>query len=92
MLRSVPDEDFSRDSARRYHVRLLRHVPRSVHFARMRDALRDLDSRLRRCERVSAELTSFVIVVGMVQFLRTCGFVALRKMDGCDLEIVLRLA
>ena len=71
MLGAIKDEDLARHGLGRDHVRVLRHVPRAVDLARVVDPLHDVDARLARGERVSAELAPLVVVRAAVEHVRT---------------------
>ena len=86
----IKDKYLSRYRFRRDQVWILRHVTRPVHFARMVDFLYDLDPRL-GWDGVSAEFATLVIVVTPIELVCQ-GAVALRYMNGGDLEVVLCLA
>ena len=90
MLCSIKDKYLSRYRFRSDQIWILWHVTRSVHFARMVDFLYDLDPRL-GWNSVSAEFATLVVVVAAIKLVCRGG-VALRYMNGGDLEVVLCLA
>ena len=70
MLGAVEDEHLARDGLGRDQVRVLWHVARAVHLACVVDPLHDVDARLARGERVSAELAPLVVVRAAVEDVR----------------------
>lgn len=61
MFCAVEDEDGAHDCLRGDQVGLLRHVPRAVDLARVRDRLHNFDFGVARA--VGAELAALVIVL-----------------------------
>lgn len=90
MLRPVEDEHFTGDRFGGNEVRVLRHITRPVHFALMIDFLDNLDAGLGR-DCVTTELAPLVIVICTVEPICRPAVVALRKVYGGDLEVVLCL-
>ena len=90
MLCAIEDEYFPRDGLGRDQVWVLRHVARTVDLALMVDALNYLDAR-RGGQRVAAELAPLIVVVAPVEAVRRGAVVALWKVDGGNLEVVLGL-
>ncbi len=91
MLRPVEHEHVARDGLGRDQVRILRHVARAVDLARVVDPLHDADARLRRGERVPAELAALLVVRATIEDIRARS-VAGRDLHRRDLEVVGRLA
>ena len=90
VLCSIKDEYLSRDRFRSDQVWILGHVTRPVHLSRMIDLLYDLDAWL-GWDSVAAEFATLVVIVAAIELVCQ-GAVALRDMNGGDLEVVLRLA
>lgn len=90
MLCPVEDEHFTGDRLGGNKVGVLGHITRPVHFTLMIDFLDDLDAGLGR-DCVTAEFAALVVVVRAVEPICGPAVVALRKVYGSDLEVVLCL-
>ena len=92
MLGAIKDEHLARHGLGRDHIRVLRHVSCAVDLARVVDPLHDVDPRLARRQRVSAQLAPFVVVRAAIEHVRAGTSGARGDLHGCDLEVVRRLA
>ena len=91
MLGAVEDEHLARDGLGRDQVWVLRHVARTVYFACVVDPLHDVDARLARGKRVSAELAPLVVVRAAVEDV--CAWPGARgDLHRRDLQVVRCLA
>ena len=91
MFRAVEHEHVARDGLGRDQVRVLWHVARAVDLARVVDPLHDADARLRRRERVSAELAALLVIGAAVEDVRARS-AAGRDLYRRDLQVVGGLA
>lgn len=87
MFRAVEHEHVARDGLGRDEVRVLRHVARAVDLALVVDPLHHPDARLRRGERVPAELAALLVVRAAVEDVRARS-AAGRDLHRGDLEVV----
>ncbi len=92
MLRTIENEDFTRDGLCRDQVRVLRHVTRAVDFTIVVDFLDDLYPRRRR-KGMGAYFAAFFVIVSAVKLVSTGSrVITLWDLDRGDLEVVLGLS
>ena len=91
VLRPVKHEHLTGNGLGSNQVRVLGHVSCTIDLSRMVDLLYNLQAGLRG-DCMTAELTPVIIVVAPVKPVRRTRVVALRKMNGGNLKIVLGLS